>query len=164
MARTTWATQGIGAVSLQFVSGDDVRLAEEASGHPAELDLVAQGGCADAEFDRGFGQGEHRLRLVALGLGHEVGLDLAEPSLHRLTTALVGPDPDLVGVEAVRVVPGVAERPLVLRPAIGPLLPGRANLFEFVAKLVASSVAIIGSPYLAWGTNSPSVKSRSLIS
>src|ERR1035437_8026319 len=103
MARTAWPTETRGAVSRQLVVGDDVGLAEEPSSKSPALDLVAQGGCADAELGRGFGEGEHRLLPVALGLGHEVGLDLAEPAFHRLTSALVGPYPDLVCVEAIGV-------------------------------------------------------------
>jgi hypothetical protein len=93
MARATGLAETGRAVSLQLLVGDYVGLAEEPGGQTATLDLVAQGGCADAEFGCGLGEGEHPLLL---GLGHEVGLDLAEPALHRLAPALVGPGADLV--------------------------------------------------------------------
>src|SRR5664280_2222003 len=120
MARASGLAERGSAVSLQFLGADDVGLAEQARLHPAELDLVTKGRGRDPEFGGGFGEGEHPLLLLALA--HEVGLDLAEPALHRLAAALVGPDPDLVGVEAVGVVPGVAKGPLELGPAIGPFL------------------------------------------
>src|SRR5450759_1079357 len=135
MARTTWLAERGGSVSLQLFVGDDVGLAEQTGRQAPTLDLVAQGGCADAEFGGGFGEGEHGLALRLVRLGHEVGLDLAEPALHRLATTLVGSVANLVGVEPVRVVSGVTQGPLVLGPAIGPLLPSRAHFLEFVAKL-----------------------------
>src|SRR5450759_3012864 len=122
MARASGLAERGSAVSLQFLGADDVGLAEQTSLHPACLDLVTKGGGADAQLRGGFGEGEHPLLLLALA--HEVGLDLAEPALHRLAAALVGPDHDLVGVEAVGVVPGVPKGPLELGPAIGPFLPG----------------------------------------
>jgi len=133
MARPTRPTQACSPVSRELVCGDHVGLAEQPSRQASGLDLVAQGGRADAEFDGGFGEGEHRLLLV--GRGHEVGLHLVEPAFEGLATALVGPDPDLIGVEAVGVVPGVSKGALELGPAVGPFLPGLAHLLEFVAKL-----------------------------
>jgi hypothetical protein len=94
MARTTGPTEGSGSVSLQLRGADDVGLAEQAGRESPALDLVAQGGGADAELGGGLGEGEHPLLLV--GLVHQVGLDLAEPALHRLAPALVGPGADLV--------------------------------------------------------------------
>ena len=95
MARPTRTPQACSSVSLQLGCGDDVGLAEEPGLHPTELDLVAKGRCADAEFGSGLGEGEHPLALRLFGLFHQVGLDLAQPALHRLATTLVGPDPDL---------------------------------------------------------------------
>ena len=50
MARATGSTKTGSSVSLQLFVGDDVSLAEQTRRHAPELDLVAEGGCADAEF------------------------------------------------------------------------------------------------------------------
>jgi hypothetical protein len=56
MARAPGPSERCGTVSLQLPVGHDVGLAEETSLHAAELDLVTQGGCADAEFGSGLGR------------------------------------------------------------------------------------------------------------
>ena len=124
MTGATWASQGGGSVSADLAFGHDVRLAEEAGRQAPTLDLVAEGGCADAEFGSGLGESEHGLELhtvaVALagrpaivvdvaptvgagaGRGHgvagEVGVDLVEPAFEGLAPAFVPPGPDLIGV------------------------------------------------------------------
>jgi len=161
MARPTRTPQACSPVSLEFVCGDDVGLAKEGGCESPALDLVAQGGGADAELDCGLGQGEHGLELhafaVALtgrpalvvdvapaigasagrgsGVAGEVGVDLVEPAFEGLASALITPDADLIGVEAAGVLPTASEGALELAPAVGPFLRGRAHLFEFVAKL-----------------------------
>jgi len=61
MARATWFAQAGRSVSREFLVGDDVGLAEQPGGQASALDLVAQGGGADAKLGCGFGEGEHRL-------------------------------------------------------------------------------------------------------
>jgi hypothetical protein len=89
MARAARLPEMLAPVPFDLALGDDVGLADEARPKATGLHLMTKGRGRHPESGGSLGEGEQHLLLF--GLAHQVGLDLAQPALHRLAPALVEP-------------------------------------------------------------------------